>query len=65
MRLGLATAEGFYASFCAYLQGSMLREELEDRFFHGVGIINLPASEPLVHRPAMPFLTLNDELSNG
>lgn len=61
MRLGLATAEGLYASFCAYLQGSMLREELEDRFFHGQGIINLPASEPRVHRPSMPFLNLNDD----
>jgi hypothetical protein len=65
MRLGLATAEGCYGAFCAYLQGSMLRQELEDRFFHGVGIVNLPASEPLVSGGTMPFLNLTDDTSGS
>jgi hypothetical protein len=51
MRLGLCTSEGIYASFCSFLQGSMLREELEDRMYQGAGIINLPASEPSFDRP--------------
>jgi len=38
---------------------------LEDRFFHGTGMINLPASEPLVHRPAMPFLTLTEDATTS
>jgi len=46
LRFSLVTAEGLYASLCAFLQGSMLREELEERLFRTVGILNLPAAEP-------------------
>lgn len=61
MRLGLATSEGLYAALCAYLQGSMLREELENRLYHTKGIVNLPASDPCHDRPALPFITASEE----
>jgi hypothetical protein len=61
MRLGLATAESIYAGFCAYLRGSMLREELEDRIYQSVGIVQLPASEPFANQSPMPFLNFDKE----
>jgi hypothetical protein len=46
MRFGLLTSESLYACFCSILQGSMLKEELEERLFRTSGILTAPGAEP-------------------
>lgn len=46
MRFGLLTSEGLFACFCAILQGSMLKEELEERLYRVSGMIVTPAPVP-------------------
>jgi hypothetical protein len=55
MKLGLLTAEGLYAAFCGVMQGSMLREELEERLQRNVGVIPMPSAEPLHVQPSLTF----------
>jgi|GEM_PF-4573720 len=56
MRLGLLTAEGLYAAFCAVMQGSMLREEFEERLQRVAGIIPAPAAEPRHGQTLLTFV---------
>lgn len=57
MHLGLATAEGMFAAFCAIRQGSMLVEELTDRLLKTTGALELPSAEPESVQPSL-HLTL-------
>lgn len=61
MRFALLTSESLYASYCSVLRGSMLREELEDRLYHSVGIVNLPAAEVQTTRSLLPPGVLREE----
>lgn len=54
LRFGLVTTEGLYATYCAVMRGSMLKEEFEDRLWRSAGIVPLPAAEI---RP-VPALTI-------
>lgn len=63
MHLRLITTEGLYASFCQIAEGSMLKQEFEDRLLQGPGIVRLPVVETKSQQPMLSFLpeSLNEE----
>ncbi len=63
MRLGLMTAEGLYGAFCLVMQGSMLKEELENRLYQQTGWIQLPLAE--IKRSQQHLAFLPETLKQG
>ncbi len=63
MRLGLISAEGLYGAFCLVMQGSMLKEELENRLHQQTGWIQLPAVD--IKRSQQDLGFLPETLGSG